>query len=99
MTAAVSLAPVSLRSTSNASAPASAKAKAMARPRPWAAPVTNATLPLRSNISGITSKILHIHKTHQHATDKIADCQEEQARALAGVLAAQPTVEMVAEIA
>src|SRR5439155_17310605 len=41
--------PASLRSTSRRSAPASAKAMDIARPIPCAAPVTTATLLLRSN--------------------------------------------------
>src|SRR5580704_13887125 len=49
MLAAVWRTPASLRSTSRRSAPASARAMDIARPMPCAAPVTTATLLVRSN--------------------------------------------------
>src|SRR5258708_36650482 len=89
MLAAVWRKPASLRSTSRRSAPASAKAMDIARPIPCAAPVTTATLLLRSNrdevITVLFRRSLMIFETvpgvrsvpllHAHATH---DCAAEQ---------------------
>src|SRR6185436_7799657 len=48
--ALVSASSLSRRSHPHTAAPALAKACAMARPKPWAAPVTSAVRPLKSNL-------------------------------------------------
>ena len=45
------------------------------------------------------SLFLHLDKTDQDAAHKVAGRKKEQARALAGIMAAQPAVKVIAEVA